>query len=179
MLPLEHSNRIQIAFDDHRLVANAGLLLPVTLRRIAKRLEFHGGGLCPSDALAGGRSLPGDSGGAGGHGQTPVSSTGQALKHAPSRRPCTRRSRRQEGPADCQAAGVPLHPQARKLVEHGGNRVQRTIPLLPEAATPRRGGAPAGKSRLWLRKRKRRPSHHPMEVQHPGRPDQTSPPLPF
>ena len=31
MLPLEHPDRIQIAFDDHRLVANAGLLLPTTL----------------------------------------------------------------------------------------------------------------------------------------------------
>ena len=31
MLPLEHPDHIQIAFDDHRLVANAGLLLPVTL----------------------------------------------------------------------------------------------------------------------------------------------------
>ena len=31
MLPLEHPDRIQIAFDDHRLVANAGLLFPVTL----------------------------------------------------------------------------------------------------------------------------------------------------
>ena len=31
MLPLEHPDRIQIAFDDHRLVPNAGLLLPVTL----------------------------------------------------------------------------------------------------------------------------------------------------
>ena len=31
MLPLEHSDRIHIAFDDHRLVANAGLILPVTL----------------------------------------------------------------------------------------------------------------------------------------------------
>ena len=31
MLPPEHPDRIQIAFDDHRLVANAGLLLPVTL----------------------------------------------------------------------------------------------------------------------------------------------------
>ena len=31
MLPLEHPDRIQISFDDHRLVANAGLLLPVTL----------------------------------------------------------------------------------------------------------------------------------------------------
>ena len=31
MLPLEHPDRIQIAFDDHRLVANAGLILPVTL----------------------------------------------------------------------------------------------------------------------------------------------------
>ena len=33
MLPLEQPDRIQIAFDDHRLVANAGLLLPVTLAR--------------------------------------------------------------------------------------------------------------------------------------------------
>ena len=31
MLPLEQPDRIQIAFDDHRLVANAGLILPVTL----------------------------------------------------------------------------------------------------------------------------------------------------
>ena len=31
MLPLEHPDRIQASFDDHRLVANAGLLLPVTL----------------------------------------------------------------------------------------------------------------------------------------------------
>ena len=31
MLPLERPERIQIAFDDHRLVANAGLLLPATL----------------------------------------------------------------------------------------------------------------------------------------------------
>ena len=31
MLPLDHPDRIQIAFDDHRLVANAGLLLAVTL----------------------------------------------------------------------------------------------------------------------------------------------------
>ena len=26
MLPLEHPDRIRIAFDDHRLVANAGLI---------------------------------------------------------------------------------------------------------------------------------------------------------
>ena len=31
MLPLEQPDRIQIAFDDHRLVNNAGLILPVTL----------------------------------------------------------------------------------------------------------------------------------------------------
>ena len=31
MLPRNHPDRIQIAFDDPRLVANAGLLLPVTL----------------------------------------------------------------------------------------------------------------------------------------------------
>ena len=33
MLPLDHPDRIQITFDDRRLVANAGLLLPVTLAR--------------------------------------------------------------------------------------------------------------------------------------------------
>ena len=31
MLPRKHPDRIQVAFDDHRLVANAGLLLPATL----------------------------------------------------------------------------------------------------------------------------------------------------
>ena len=31
MLPSERPDRIYVAFDDHRLVANAGLLLPVTL----------------------------------------------------------------------------------------------------------------------------------------------------
>ena len=31
MLPLDHPDRIQITFDDRRLLANAGLLLPVTL----------------------------------------------------------------------------------------------------------------------------------------------------
>ena len=37
MLPPERPDGIQIAFDDHRLVANAGLILPVTL---AQRLGF-------------------------------------------------------------------------------------------------------------------------------------------
>ena len=31
MLPRNHPGRIQVAFDDHRLVANAGLLFPATL----------------------------------------------------------------------------------------------------------------------------------------------------
>ena len=31
MLPLERPGRIHVAFDDHRLVSNAGLLLPSTL----------------------------------------------------------------------------------------------------------------------------------------------------
>ena len=33
MLPRNHPDQIQISFDDHRLVANAGLLLPATLAR--------------------------------------------------------------------------------------------------------------------------------------------------
>ena len=31
MLPRSHPDRIRVAFDDHRLVANAGLMLPATL----------------------------------------------------------------------------------------------------------------------------------------------------
>ena len=48
MLPLDHPDRIQITFDDRRLVANAGLLLPVTL---AQHLDL---GNAP------GRANPGD-----------------------------------------------------------------------------------------------------------------------
>ena len=33
MLPRHHPGRVQITFDDHRLVANAGLILPATLAR--------------------------------------------------------------------------------------------------------------------------------------------------
>ena len=39
MLPRNHPDRIQIAFDDHRLVANAGLLLPVTLAELPTLLD--------------------------------------------------------------------------------------------------------------------------------------------
>ena len=46
MLPPNHPDRIQITFDDHRLVANAGLILPATLARrlglpqlVQKRLQ--------------------------------------------------------------------------------------------------------------------------------------------
>ena len=47
MLPRDHPDRIQITFDDHRLVANAGLLLPATLAQhlglpelVRKRLDL-------------------------------------------------------------------------------------------------------------------------------------------
>ena len=70
------------------------------------------------------------------------------------------------GPADCEAAGVPLHPEARQLVEHGGNRVQRIVPLLPEATAPRRAGAPAGNPDPGAGAQ-RRPNHHQLAVQHP------------
>ena len=49
MLPRNHPDRIQIAFDDHRLVANAGLILPATLalrlglpQLLRKRLDLGG-----------------------------------------------------------------------------------------------------------------------------------------
>ena len=37
MLPQNNPDRIRIAFDDHRLVANAGLLLPATLAGLLLR----------------------------------------------------------------------------------------------------------------------------------------------
>ena len=58
MLPLEHPDRIQITFDDHRLVNNAGLILPATLAQhlglpqlVQQRLDL-------GNAL--GRANPGD-----------------------------------------------------------------------------------------------------------------------
>ena len=58
MLPRNHPDRIQIAFDDHRLVANAGLILPATLalhlglpQLVDRRLDL---GRAP------GRANPGD-----------------------------------------------------------------------------------------------------------------------
>ena len=35
MLPPEHPDRIRVASDDHLLVANAGLLVPIILARCA------------------------------------------------------------------------------------------------------------------------------------------------
>ena len=47
MLPRHHPDRVQITFDDHRLVANAGLILSATLARhlglpqlLRKRLDL-------------------------------------------------------------------------------------------------------------------------------------------
>ena len=44
MLPPEQPDRIHVAFDDHRLVANAGLILPVTLAHhlgLGKLVDRH------------------------------------------------------------------------------------------------------------------------------------------
>ena len=62
MLPLEHPDRIQVSFDDHRLVANAGLLLPVTLAQHLGLREFVDNhvdlGAAPGRANAGDKMLP-------------------------------------------------------------------------------------------------------------------------
>ena len=50
-------------------------------------------------------------------------------------------------------------PQARELVEYGGNRVQRAVPLLPQAARPQRTRPPAGGPGPG-HGAKCRPSHH-------------------
>ena len=48
MLPRNHPDRIQITFDDRRLVANAGLLLPATLaRHLGLRPAAPRPGRCP------------------------------------------------------------------------------------------------------------------------------------
>ena len=61
MLPLEHPDRIQIAFDDHRLVNNAGLLLPATLAQhvgLRELVDRHLGlGDAPGRANAGDKML--------------------------------------------------------------------------------------------------------------------------
>ena len=58
MLPFDHPDRIQIAFDDHRLVANAGLLLPVTLAQHLGLRELVDNHVDLADAL--GRANTGD-----------------------------------------------------------------------------------------------------------------------
>ena len=62
MLPLEHPDRIQIAFDDHRLVNNAGLLLPVILAHhlgLGELVDRHVDlGRAPGRANAGDKTPP-------------------------------------------------------------------------------------------------------------------------
>ena len=94
-------------------------------------------GLRPPDALAGGRGLPGGRGGAGGLGQP---------EHPPDRRRCT--------PRTIANGWSSTTPPSTAVGSIWGDRVQRPVPLLPEAARPRRTGS-AGPDR-----EKRRPSHH-------------------
>ena len=61
MLPRHHPDRIQIAFDDYRLVNNAGLLLPSTLAQhlglrelVDRRLDL---GRAPDRANAGDKMM--------------------------------------------------------------------------------------------------------------------------
>ena len=58
MLPRNDPDRIQIAFDDHRLVANAGLILPVTLAQHLGLRELVDDQVDLGDAP--GRANPGD-----------------------------------------------------------------------------------------------------------------------
>ena len=69
MLPRNHPDRIQISFDDHRLVANAGLILPATLARhlglplVQQRLVGDAGSGCSRSVHLGdapGRANTGD-----------------------------------------------------------------------------------------------------------------------
>ena len=61
MLPREQTDRLQIDFDDHQLVANAGLLLPFTLAHhlgLGELVDRHvDQGDAPGRANAGGKML--------------------------------------------------------------------------------------------------------------------------
>ena len=61
MLPPDRSDRIQIVFGDHRLVANAGLIVPVTLDhhfRVGELVDRHVDlGRAPGRANAGDKML--------------------------------------------------------------------------------------------------------------------------
>ena len=49
MLPQNKPDRIRILFDDHRLVANAGLLLPATLAVVPRDVVYsREAGVAPS-----------------------------------------------------------------------------------------------------------------------------------
>ena len=58
MLPQNNPDRIRVVFDDHRLVANAGLLLPATLAQHLGLRELVGHhldlGCAPGRANTGG-----------------------------------------------------------------------------------------------------------------------------
>ena len=56
MLALDHPDRIQITFDDRRLVANAGLLLPVTLAQHLGLRELIDNHVGPRQMRRGGRT---------------------------------------------------------------------------------------------------------------------------
>ena len=62
MLPLERPYRIKIAFDDRRLVANVGLILPVNLSHhlgLGKLVDHHVAmGDAPGRANAGDKLIP-------------------------------------------------------------------------------------------------------------------------
>ena len=57
MLPRNHPDRIQITFDDCRLVADAGLLLPATLARHLGLAE-HSSGSASISAMPRGGPTP-------------------------------------------------------------------------------------------------------------------------
>ncbi len=71
MLPLEHPDRIQIAFDDHRLVNNAGLLPATLAQRVGLLNSLTYGHL--ACAWAGELGRPdADAGGLGACGRRPL-----------------------------------------------------------------------------------------------------------
>ena len=119
-------------------------------------------GLRPPDALAGGRGLPGGRCGRVVLDNLNTHRTASLYETFPA--------------AEARRIGwSSIHPQARELVEYGGNRVQRAVPLLPQAARPQRPSG--GRSRPWSRSEM--PPEPPSTGGSTPRTPQTSPPLSF
>ena len=120
----------------------------------------------PSRCAGGGRGLPGGPGG------------GLVLDNLNTHRDSVpvRDLLGDRGPPDRQTAGVPLHPQARELVEIWRKSSSACCPAPASSSASPTNRPSGGRSKPWSRSEMPPRGHHQLAVQHPGPQGQTSPP---